>query len=246
MNILVTNDDGIGSPGLRALAEALGKEHEVWVVAPDGERSGTSHYVTLKGPIRFVRLAEREYAVGGSPADCVILAALGALPVRPDLVVSGINCGPNFGTDLVYSGTAAAARQGALMHLPGLAVSMDFSDDGMDFRRPAQFMAVNLGRLLELWTPAHFININFPCREEYGGVSVTHPCRRVYNDSLKGFSAPDGKTYYFIQGDSITIEEEEGSDWQAVSQGFVSVSPVHLHPHLSDERSYRAARFEFT
>jgi 5'-nucleotidase len=246
MKILVTNDDGIDSPGLRALVDALRDDHEVWVVAPDGERSGTSHYVTLKGPIRFVRQAEREFAVSGSPADCVILSALGALPVRPDMVLSGINSGPNFGTDMVYSGTAAAARQGALMYLPSMAVSLDFSSEGMDFSRPARFMAGNLGRFLELWTATHFININFPCAGEFRGVSVTHPCRRIYNDRLQGFAAPDGKTYYFIQGDSIHIEEEEGSDWQAVKQGYVSVSPVHLHPRLSEEDSYRAARFELT
>jgi len=244
MRILVTNDDGIDSRGLRALVDALREAHEVWVIAPEGERSGVSHCVTLKGPIRFTRHAEREFAVSGSPADCVILSMFDAIPVRPDAVVSGINHGPNIGTDLLYSGTAAAARQGALMRLPSLAVSLDFSNDGMEFARPAAFVAANLERFVALWSADHFININFPASGEYRGVRVSSPCQKVYNDRLRGFEAPDGRIYYFMQGEGFDIAEEEGSDWQAIKGGFVSVSPIRVHPNMGDDGAYRAAKFE--
>lgn len=123
MKILLTNDDGIKSLGLRALQDVLGGEHEVWTVAPDRERSGSSHCISIKNPVRFHQVEERQFACGGTPADCVLFSCLGALPERPDLVISGINLGPNIGTDIIYSGTAAAARQAALMDIPAVAIS---------------------------------------------------------------------------------------------------------------------------
>ena len=124
MRILLTNDDGIESPGLRELARALGGDHEVWVVAPESNRSGSSHSITLGNPARFRRVGEREFASAGTPADCVLYAILGVVPAPIDIVLSGINLGPNLGTDIVYSGTAAAARQGAFMRKPSVAVSL--------------------------------------------------------------------------------------------------------------------------
>jgi len=118
MRILLTNDDGYASDGIKALAVALGGEHEVWTLAPDSERSGMSHSMSLRQPLKIRKLAEREYCCSGTPADCVILASHGVLPFSPDVVVSGINRGPNLGTDLVYSGTAAAARQASMNGVP--------------------------------------------------------------------------------------------------------------------------------
>ena len=113
MRVLIANDDGVFSPGLEAVRAALAPDHEVWVVAPDGERSAMSHYITIKGPVAVREISERVYSCSGSPADCVIVGLLEVLPELPDVVVSGINIGPNLGTDVIYSGTAAAARQAA-------------------------------------------------------------------------------------------------------------------------------------
>jgi len=124
MNILITNDDGIESEGLKTLARVLSRDHRIMIVAPDGERSGKSHSISLGEPVRMRRMGENALACGGTPADCVLFSILGAVPEKPDIVVSGINRGPNLGTDIIYSGTAAAARQAALMGYAAVAVSV--------------------------------------------------------------------------------------------------------------------------
>jgi len=245
MNILLTNDDGVKSPGLHALKLALSRDHDVWVLAPDGERSGTSHRITLKGAIQRMKVQDRTYSCSGSPADCVILGLLGGLPVKPDLVVSGINLGPNIGTDVVYSGTAAAARQAALMGLPSIAVSLDTFSAPFRFESLAAFVARNLPAFLELWSDDHFVNINAPNLEKFEGVSITRPARRLYNDRIVEFNAPDGHSYFFIQGMEVETVPDEASDWNALMRGEISVSPVYLHPvNRPDEETYRKARFD--
>ncbi len=240
----MTNDDGVKSPGLKSLKNVLEKDHEVWVLAPDGERSGTSHRITLKGPILRSAVEERVFACSGTPADCVILGTLGALPGRPELVVSGINIGPNIGTDVVYSGTAAAARQAALMGIPSIAVSLDSFDAPFHFDSLSRFVADNLDAFAGLWRADHFININAPNIPVYSGVEVTRPSRRLYHDRVVEFQAPDGHSYFFIQGSRVETVSESGSDWDAVSRGKVSISPVMLQPvHREEDAPYREARF---
>jgi len=230
MRILLTNDDGIDSPGLRALQSALGRHHEVWVVAPESNRSGSSHSISLGTPTRFRKVADREYACGGTPADCVLVACLGLIPFEPDFVIAGVNLGPNLGTDIVYSGTAAAARQGAFMGLPAAACSLDAYGPPFRLEFAVEFMTRNLETFRELLSESHFLNINFPNRETSAGTVVTHPARRIYKDELVRFTAPQGDLYCFIGGQRPESVDEDGSDCWAIERGCVSLSPIVIHP----------------
>lgn len=244
MRILLTNDDGIESGGLEALRHALG-HHEVWVIAPDRERSAQSHSITVTEPIRCRELAPQQYAASGTPADCVIVGMLGVLPERPDVVVSGINIGPNLGTDIIFSGTVAAARQAAFMGIPGIAVSINSYRPPFHMDPLAQFVSSNLEKLVELWNPRHLININGPNAESNDvDVEITFPSWRIYHDQLEEFSSPRGDRYYFLNGHPVESPMEEGSDWTAVANGSISISPIYLNPvdHHEDER-YRDADF---
>lgn len=245
MRILLTNDDGVDSPGLRTLADRLSEEHEVWVVAPESERSGTSHSISLHNAVRVREIQERFYSCAGTPADCVLFSVLGSLLEAPDLVVSGINLGPNLGTDIIYSGTVAAARQGALMGYPSVAVSVDGNTPPFHFEAAADFVARNGDTFVELWTDDHFLNINFPNfdKSDYH-VVITHPSRRLYRDRAVSFIAPNHDIYYFLEGNLIESEADDGSDSYVVSRGDVSVSPVFLHPirHV-DHSAYEGVIF---
>lgn len=245
MVILATNDDGIESTGLLALRKELSKKHEVWTVAPRYERSGTSHGITMKTPVCIHRLEDRVYYIDGTPADCVAYSLLGAIPAKPEVVVSGINLGPNLGTDILYSGTAAAAREAALNKIPGIALSLNARTPPFHFNVLSEFLSENLELLLEMWHPDHFININAP-NLEHGrlNVKVTHPSRRVYKDRIEKFHAPNGDMYMFFSGELPEAEAERGSDWEAVSEGNLSLSPVFLHPINHEHESlYDPARF---
>jgi 5'-nucleotidase len=244
MRILISNDDGIDSPGLKELRDELEREHEVWVSAPELERSGTSHSVSLHEPVRFRQLEERVFACNGSPADTVMYALLGAVPVEPEVIISGINLGPNLGTDIIYSGTAAVARQGALIGIPSIAVSAAALQPPFPFAEAARFVRGQLNRFLRLWRSDHFININYPPAEEGAEppTVITHPSRRIYNDSLSSFTTHKGHVYYFLNGAPVPAQEEEGSDWNAIQAGKISVSPVYLHPmNHRVEAHYREA-----
>lgn len=244
MRILLTNDDGIESPGLRELARALGGDHEVWVVAPESNRSGSSHSITLGNPARFRRVGEREFASAGTPADCVLYAILGVVPAPIDIVLSGINLGPNLGTDIVYSGTAAAARQGAFMRKPSVAVSLSSYKAPYHLELPVSFVARNLAIIRQLWSPDHFLNINFPNRGATCPVVVTHPSRRIYKDELVRFNSPQGDLYCFLGGAVPEATHEVGSDYWAIEGGKISLSPIVIHPaNLEVEERYREADF---
>lgn len=240
MIILATNDDGIESPGLAAISDALAAAgHEVWRVAPDGERSGTSHSLTLHDPIRCRQVSERSFTISGSPADCVIVGLLGAIPVRPDVVVSGINIGPNLGTDIVYSGTAAAARQGAIMGVPSIAVSIYSYRPPLHFGPLSAFITENLADFTALLDGDHFLNVNGPNSADANlEARVTFPARRFYDDKLEAVQAPSGDYWYFLAGTVAKSKLEEGSDWFAVDRGYISVSPVEITPtgtpHFAD------------
>ena len=230
MRILLTNDDGIDSPGIAALVDALA-EHELVVVAPDGERSGSSHRITLKEPVKFARREDNRYACSGTPADCVLYSVRGAVDFVPELVVSGINIGPNLGTDLIYSGTAAAARQAAFMGIPGIAISQMLKNQEIEYRQGARFLRENLEQLVAAWDRDHFININVPYPDcESLDFEVTSPSRRIYEDNVESYTAPDGHSYHFLSGPWPGAEREAGSDWDAVGRCRISVSPIYLHP----------------
>ena len=245
MKILLTNDDGIESPGLQELKRALGEEHEVWVIAPDGNRSGSSHSITLHAPIRIKRLSERDYSSGGSPADCILIACMGFLPARIDMIIAGINLGPNLGTDIVYSGTAAAARQAAFMGVPALACSLNAFRAPFHLKYPIEFISKNLKLFCALWARDHFLNINFPHNTtKASSPRVTFPTRRIYKDELVRFKAPNGDQYCFIGGPIPESEMEEGSDFRTIQSGNISLSPIFIHPSNHEiEEKYQNANF---
>ncbi len=252
MRILLTNDDGIGSPGLGALEEALREGHDVWVVAPESEKSGGSHSITIRDSIRVRPAGQKRFACRGTPADCVMVAVLGLVPVGIECIISGINIGHNLGTDILYSGTAAGARQGALMAVPSVALSVGYASargDGCaaaELAAAAAFAARNLDIFRALGTDDHFLNINFP---DGGGTdartAITFPSRRIYRTRLHTYRAPDGDTYCFMGGAHPDARPEEGSDCMELARGLISISPIHAHPRnwASIEESYRGVRF---
>jgi len=232
--ILVTNDDGVYSEGIRLLARALEPLGEVVVVAPDREQSATSHSLTLTRPLRLRKLEERWYAVDGTPTDCVNLAVLSLMEkAPPDLVVSGINFGTNVGDDVTYSGTVSATFEGSLLSIPSLAFSQEVGE-GFSFARSAalaaRFVECVLGA--ETLPKDLLLNFNFPTGEPLG-VRFTRLGKRVYRQSVVEKTDPRGQKYYWIAG-TPEWQDDRGTDHEAVHQGYVSVTPLHLD--LTDYR----------
>ncbi len=244
MKILLTNDDGIDSQGILRLGQGLETEHEVWVIAPEGNRSGSSHSITLGQPTRVRQIDKREFSCSGTPADCVMIGFMGFLPVSIDLVIAGINLGPNLGTDIVYSGTAAAARQGAFMGKPGIACSLNAYSPPFYLEYPVEFIVRNLASLCSLWASDHFLNINFPNLDTDGPTPmITFPTRRIYRDELVQFKAPNGDHYCFYGGGVPEAEMEDGSDYWSIERGNISLSPIFIHPTNHEmEGRYRNVR----
>jgi 5'-nucleotidase len=227
--ILLSNDDGVHAEGLNALARALASIAEVFVAAPEREQSASSHRITLAGPLRHRELGGNVHAIDGTPADCVYVALNreGLLPRRPDVVVSGINHGFNLGMDVIYSGTVAAAREGALRGLRAMAIS---AEPGADFSRVASHATGLISRLLTLDTPLGapvLMNVNYP-RAEPRGVLATRLGRREYHDLVEERSDPRGRSYYWIGGPATAHDGAEGADTTAIDRGYVSVTPLAL------------------
>ncbi len=242
MTILLTNDDGVQSPGIAVLQEELREHFDVWILAPDGERSAGSHRITIGRELTVRQIDEHTYACSGTPADCVILGMLGAIPRKPDIVLSGINLGPNFGTDLIYSGTAAAARQGALMGVPGVAVSLHASAPPYFFGPVTRFVQRTLEAFRRHWDGEHFVNINAPnAPDPDPPVVLTRPGRRSYSDKLRRQSHGDSTVRFTVEGVAASDGEEPGTDAHAVRQGSISVSAIALHPERYDGAVYAEA-----
>ncbi|GIV88922.1 MAG: 5'-nucleotidase SurE [Chloroflexus sp.] len=236
MYILVTNDDGYQSPGLAALRAVLSEIGEVAVVAPDRNWSAAGHYRKLFDPLRAWEgtLSDGSPALicDGTPADCVALAILGLLDRKPDLVVSGINLGANLGTDLLYSGTVAAAMEGIVFGVPGLAVSQIRPKDGQWDFRAAQVAVRRLVMLIRErgLPPELLLNLNIPAvtPETLRGIKVGRLGRRVYRDELVVRYDPRGRPYYWIDGAEPEDHCEEGTDIAAISEGYASLTPVQM------------------
>lgn len=233
MRILVTNDDGIEAEGLAALTAALAAEHEVWALAPDKERSGVSHGLTLNSPSRIRKLGERRFSCSGTPSDCVVLAMLGVIGVKPDIVVSGINRGPNLGTDIVYSGTCAAAREAVLSGIPGIAVSCASRETRLRYGGAASFILRNLPLLVQACNGEVFVNVNAPSTDD-GDLAAEwcSPCSRDYGNRLEYFDAPDGYRYCFLAGDGNDACYGEANDFNVVGAGKIAVSPILALPQI--------------
>jgi 5'-nucleotidase len=234
MRILLTNDDGIEAEGLIALAEGLSPEHEVWIFAPDRERSGVSHALTLVTPCKVRKLSERTYSCSGTPADCIILALLGPVGIKPDLVVAGINRGPNLGTDIVYSGTCGAAREATLCGIPAIAVSCCASrNERFGYGAALFFISRNLEGLAAACTDRIFVNVNAPSSDvEHLDAEWCSPCVRVYGNKVTTFSGPDGFDYCFLSGDGSHTVEGGVTDYSIVHSGKIALSPILVQPQL--------------
>lgn len=255
LHFLLSNDDGINAPGLRALALRLRREGRVSVVAPDRERSAIGHAITVHYPLRVqsVSLAEgiAAYAVDGTPADCVRLGLEVLVPEEDpcDVVVSGINAGENLGTDVIYSGTVSAAMEAAIMGVPALAVSLVTGADTLgswdDAADIAAHFAVQVST--EGLAADTLLNVNIPNlpRSEIQGAKVTRLGIRRYTNGVHRRTDPHGATYYWRAGTAVDAAGQEGTDAQAIAAGYVSVTPVHFDlTHYSSLEALREWQLE--
>ena len=236
MRLLVTNDDGILAHGIECLIEAAEPLGEVTVVAPDREQSATSHSLTIHHPLRPVSRGERRWQVDGTPTDCVMLAIEARMPARPDFVLSGINHGHNMGEDVLYSGTVAAAMEGLALGVPAIAISFaaagDLRADVFHLNEQVKVLTPLLKHLTSLDSfPANTLfNVNLPPvpAADVRGVKLTRLGRRVYSQSVAPMKDPWGRPIYWIGGGAITWSGEQDSDFRAIEERYVSVTPLHL------------------
>jgi 5'-nucleotidase len=228
--ILVTNDDGVYSPGIQILAKRLRELDTVIIVAPDRERSAAGHSMTLHRPLLIEEIKEGIYSVNGTPTDCVNIAVKGMLKETPRLVVSGINKGPNLGDDVTYSGTVAGAMEGTLLGIPSFAVSIAARENFL-FAEAAEVAVRAAVRIFEQGLPAGtLLNINVPNLPfaDMQGTRITRLGKRIYHQMTVERIDPRGKKYYWIGGGEPDWEREEGTDLDAVDRKSVSITPLHL------------------
>lgn len=244
MKILISNDDGIESPGILELAKAVSILGEVTVVAPHRERSTSGHSLTLHKPLRLFKLRDGYYSTTGTPADCVYMGIREVMKTKPDLILSGINTGANLGTDIYYSGTVAAAREGALMNIPSYAFSLvDMKLKGaekgeglpqklpMNFKMAADFAVTILQKTTPVPFPKHtLLNINVPnvAKSEIKGIQFARQGFRYYMNEVAKRTDPRGKDYYWIGGAYAGFEDQTGSDCNLVDQHYVSIVPITI------------------
>ena len=252
LRILVTNDDGVHAAGIFALQQALSRAgHRVTVCAPDRPRSASGHSITLHKPLRLAEVALPDgtiaYAGSGTPADCVTLGVLDVLDNDVDLVVSGINHGPNLGWDVTYSGTVSAAMEAIIIGIPAIAVSVANYAQNLHFDGAANFTATLAGRFADpqhKLPPATLLNVNAPDlpENEIKGVRLTTQGDRQYVDRLEKRHDPLGRPYYWLGGKLHDKEAAPGTDVKAVGEGYISLTPIHLdltaHAFLRDLRSW--------
>lgn len=228
--ILVTNDDGVHSPGIIALYRAMKELGDAYIVAPDRERSAAGHSLTLHRPLKAEELRDRVYSINGTPTDCVTLAINKLLPKKPALVVSGINKGANLGDDITYSGTVSAAVEGTIFGIPSIAFSL-ISDKHYHFETASAFALRIAGYVLEHSLPYDtLLNINIPNiqKEKIKGVKFTKQGKRIYDNSIQETFDPWGEKHYWIGGGKPYWERGEDMDIEAVQADFISVTPIHL------------------
>lgn len=228
--ILVTNDDGVHSPGIIALYKAMKELGDAYIIAPDRERSAVGHALTLHRPLKIEELRENVFSVNGTPTDCVALGIHKILPKRPNLVASGINRGANLGDDVTYSGTVSAAMEGTILGIPSFAVSL-VGEKPFHYE-VASFFAVETAKyILEKSLPYDtLLNVNIPNvhKDMIKGVKLTRQGKRVYDNAIQEIYSPWGDKYYWIGGGMPYWEHGEDIDIQAVLSGYVSITPIHL------------------
>jgi 5'-nucleotidase len=228
--ILVTNDDGVHSPGIIALFRAMKDLGEAYIVAPDRERSAAGHSLTLHRPLKAEEIRDHVISVNGTPTDCITLGINKLLPGKPDLVVSGINRGANLGDDITYSGTVAAAMEGTIFGIPSVAFSL-IPDKHCHFETATFFAAKIVAYVLEHSLPYDtLLNVNFPNlpKQDIKGIKLTRQGKRIYENSIQETFNPWGEKFYWIGGGRTFWEHGEDADMEAVQQGYVSITPIHL------------------
>jgi 5'-nucleotidase len=228
MTILLSNDDGYSSPGLQMLRKTLSSIAKVYVVAPDRERSAMSHKITLNHPIRIHQIEEDVFVSDASPADCVKAGFRGIIPEKIDLVVSGINNGPNMGTDVFYSGTVAVAREGVMQGVPGIALSLNSFLKEKNYQAAAEAAPGIIEQMMPHMNKPRLFNINFPETSPYRGIKITRLGFRVYKEKLIKNTDPMGNPYYWLGGELPGHNPRKGSDFEAIQEGYISVTPLTL------------------
>ncbi|WP_026607244.1 5'/3'-nucleotidase SurE [Methylocapsa acidiphila] len=237
MRILVTNDDGVHAPGLAVLERiARTLTDDVLVVAPETDQSGVAHSLSLNDPLRMRKISERHYAVKGTPTDCVIMGARRILNgAKPDLVLSGVNCGQNVAEDVIYSGTIAGAMEGAVLGVPSIALSQAYSPatgrEGVHWNCAEALAPALIGKILAEGVPQNIVmNVNFPAcaPDEVQGVAVTAQGRRGYLVKVDARADGRGNPYYWIGFDKDHLVPGEGTDLEALARKMVSVTPLRL------------------
>lgn len=228
--ILVTNDDGVHSPGIIALFKAMKELGDAYIVAPDRERSAVGHALTLHRPLKVEELRENVYSVNGTPTDCVALGIHKILPKKPDLVASGINKGANLGDDITYSGTVSAAIEGTILGVPSFAISLA-GEKPFHYEVASHFAIKIAHYILDKCLPYDtLLNVNVPNvhKNMIKGIKITRQGKRIYDNAIQEIYSPWGDKHYWIGGGKPYWEHGEDMDIQAVLDGFVSVTPIHL------------------
>ena len=237
MNILVSNDDGIHATGIKALVERLSQDYKVYIIAPNQERSAAGHSITLNSPLRVEELeplygSVSSWAVSGTPGDCVKMGVNAILSdsQKPDLIISGINHGPNLGHDIIYSGTVSCAVEGAMMNIPSIAVSLNsYKPEYDNFKFTAEFISSLIPKLSLFEFPKYSIlNVNVPDipQSDIAGVVVTEMGGRMFTDNYEKRIDPRGKVYYWMAGRLSTEKDNENTDITAIRQNKISISPL--------------------
>ncbi len=231
MKILLTNDDGFNAEGLKLLYDLLKDDNEVYIFVPDRERSASSHCLTLNIPLKLNRIEDNIFTINGMPTDCVLIALNGILrDVGIDVVLSGINHGPNLGEDVLYSGTVAAAFEAVMWGIPGMSFSLA-SFDEMDFSGiKKHFKTIFYGLYRSIVGKDIVLNINFPNvdSEKIKGVKFTKLGTRRYDDAIVKVNDPRGNDYYWIGGHKPEWKKEDGSDYDAVFNNYISITPLKI------------------
>jgi len=242
MNILLTNDDGYLAKGIQILYEKLSPNHNVYLCAPLKQMSASSHAISLFKPMEIKKVSENIYALDGTPADCVKVALLHLFKeVSFDIVLSGINDGPNMGEDIFYSGTVAGAREGLMNDIFSIASSIDGWSENKNFDKAASFLSELLQNIPKaILKEKIFLNINFPGIPNFKGIKVTHLGKRIYKDFVI-YEEKDGKSFATLTGDEPGFSPHNGSDMSSVSEGYISITPLAnevFDPRLRDRLSY--------
>jgi 5'-nucleotidase len=232
-HILLTNDDGIHAPGLQLLFKDCRKLGKITIIAPEHDNSAASHSLTMNRPLRVREIDENVYAINGTPTDCVTIGIGKILEEKPDLVISGINPGPNLGDDVSYSGTVSAAIESTMLGIPAIAVPLEAESDPLYYENAVDF-SVRLAELIlaKGLPPDTLLNVNIPntASDRIGGIAFTRRGRRLYEDAIKETFDPWGRKHYWIGGGTPSFDAGADTDSAAISVNKISITPMHLDP----------------